>query len=310
MYRFEEVPFNAEFESALLGLSDDMGTMTLPTETSEDEGAPASDVHQMPTGLGLALLYTEQALELSTITETCVQRDADPGSSSAIGLGISLAEDAHASDKKKFHHSMDTEACTVHGAASSSTFAPGAPRFNTFVLEEYAILETVTSDWSTTAPPAPQPNNFVFEQSPARRVLPQSPGSSSVSSSSGSDEYIGRAAALFVVRLPVLMYAIRAHKTIFTSVVNRISVTTESEAPTVWNSTHRFFSGYSAVATRKNSFKVNFISAVRLDVLLGFPFCYGFVLFWITCFSVFRFLALVPPHFLFTQDLELDLASK
>ncbi|KZP02760.1 hypothetical protein FIBSPDRAFT_969647, partial [Athelia psychrophila] len=51
------------------------------------------------------------------------------------------------------------------------------------------------------------------------------------------------------------------HKAIFTSAVNRICVTTKSEAPTVWNFARGFFSGYSAAAPRKDSFNVNFVEA-------------------------------------------------
>ncbi|KZP14917.1 hypothetical protein FIBSPDRAFT_74503 [Athelia psychrophila] len=78
MYWFEDVLFDAEFESALLGLSDDVdetfsssassltGTMMPPTEVSEDEreredkDAPVSGANETPIWLGLAPSYMER----------------------------------------------------------------------------------------------------------------------------------------------------------------------------------------------------------------------------------------------------------
>lgn len=81
-YQFQEVLFDADIESALLGLSYDddstfsssasslIGTMTPPTELGEEDdeiggkGASASDETKEPIGLGLTLANEQVCFDL------------------------------------------------------------------------------------------------------------------------------------------------------------------------------------------------------------------------------------------------------
>ncbi|KZP25689.1 hypothetical protein FIBSPDRAFT_1041293 [Athelia psychrophila] len=211
-----------------------LGTITPPTEVSDDkcesEGAPVSGAIWTPIGLGLAFLDEEQMFGCSTYTEA----------RTVLGAG------------------------SVH--TSTLDMAPGTPRFNTFAFEECFVPEAVPSDRSTVTPATPQPNTFVFEHSSSGRVLPQSPSpassshtTSSVSSSSGSDEYMRRAAALFAGHLPLLMYSMHSHRAIFTSAVNLVSVTADTKSASIWSLAYKVFSGVSAAALRNESFSANFV---------------------------------------------------
>lgn len=177
--------------------------------------------------------------------------------------------------QQKFGHSTNADACTVLSPVSPGTSAldpaPRAPRFNTFVFELHAVPEAMPSDQSAMAPTA-QPNAFSFKKSPTGRIIPQSSSSasssrltltsdsSSSSSQSNRDEYLKRATALFVGRLPVLMYSIRAHHAIFTSAVNQTRVAADIKSTSIWSLASKFFSGDSAAAApRHESFYVNFV---------------------------------------------------
>ncbi|KZP14967.1 hypothetical protein FIBSPDRAFT_98289 [Athelia psychrophila] len=113
MYPFRGVLFDADEsedldETLSSPASSLFGAMTPLTELSEDDdddesegkGAPAADETGEPIGLGLTLHNEEQVLESSINAQPCVERDTGPASTSAVGLGITLAEDAHAVDKQ------------------------------------------------------------------------------------------------------------------------------------------------------------------------------------------------------------------
>lgn len=82
--------------------------------------------------------------------------------------------------RQKFGRSTRIDDCATLDATSTGEFAldiaPGAPRFNRFAFDEYAVPEA--------APTRPQPNTFTFELSPSSRVTPQTTSTSACSPTS------------------------------------------------------------------------------------------------------------------------------
>lgn len=84
--------------------------------------------------------------------------------------------------RQKFGRSTRIDDCATLDATSTGEFAldiaPGAPRFNRFAFDEYAVPEAAPT------PPAPKPNRFTFVLKSYGRVTPRTTSTSSSSPTS------------------------------------------------------------------------------------------------------------------------------
>lgn len=167
----------------------------------------------------------------------------------------------------KWNFTVGPEDDVASASTSALAVALGAPLFNTFTFDAciaQGAFPVDDQDLQKMTRVTHQPNASVFEQdllSPLLSVTSTLGNVSSSVSTPESDDYVTPAAALFIGHYPLLLYALRSNKDIFTAAVNRMTVIAETKTLDVWSAVWSFLSGTAAVRLVNPSFHANFVEA-------------------------------------------------